>query len=291
MRRALATVAMLVVAGCAGPATTPATEPGAAPAPAGNVASPMLADLNRVDFPLDHWTTTPDEYIELDYASKLAAAACAKRYGFDWDAGARLKLLDWKDRTNRLGLVDEDAARLAGYHEDPRKAHHTSDRDNGAEITEAQSRILMGPGPDLPEGGCFGEGRREIGWDLDDDFWFQELQAEATERAFADRRTTKLHQRWSACMAESGHRYSKPEDAVADRRWPDFDTAEASKAEINAAVADVRCKKRVKYVVELSATLTGFQQEIVEQNAERLRAARQRTQDALRKAAAVLGGR
>jgi len=286
------------VAGCSGPDEQRTHDGSSVEAPA-VTASPTVSNLNQASLPLDHDMLTANQYSDLDYAAKLLASDCMKRYGITWDPGKRVRPRVLVDRTNRLGLVDEAKAARAGYHVDPDKAESYENKDatRSGRLTEDQARFLDGGNPgqsatgDIPQGGCYGEARRKIGWDLNSFIWLQGISNEATRRALADKRTAAVEARWSDCMAESGYRYHRPKDAEADKRWWKDDDAPASRAEINTAVADVRCKKKVNYVGEVTAVLTAYQQQTVEKNAERLETTRHATEEALKKAAAVLGGR
>lgn len=298
---AVLVTAALATASCSNGGSTQTGSPkavGPSLPPPSVTATPSVSNLNNVSLPLDRYTTTVDEFVDLDFASKLMAADCMKGFGITWNPGTRLALDALRDRTNRLGLVDEAVAKRAGYHIDPLHAADYAPRDqqNNPKLTDDQGATLTGPGPgqqaakNVPKGGCIGEGRRQIGWNLDEDQWLEDLTNTAVDRTFADARARKVTAAWSACMQESGYRYDKPDDANNDLRWWKNDKAPASKAEINTAVADVRCKKKVHYLDQMTAILTAYQQQIVEANAERLEAAHQHAQDALKKAAAVLSG-
>ena len=292
MKRVLAaaTLAILATAGCSDAAPKPEA---ATPPPV--TASPTETSLQTASLPLDRYVTAIDDYIELDYASKLLTYDCMKRFGYTLDPGGRLALTSLRDRQNRLGLVDAAGAARLGYHDDP--ATHAA-RDNGPKLTDEQAGVMFGRdghgkpvGHGVPDGGCTGEGYRAIGWNTNDDVWLQELESDAASRTLADKRALTVMAKWSACMRESGYRYAKPDDASQDPRWwKGSDTATASAAEKNTAVADVRCKKKVNYTGQLVAILTAYQQQAVETNAERLESVHQQVQDALKKAASVLGG-
>ncbi|MEV4348434.1 hypothetical protein AB0J83_28605 [Actinoplanes sp. NPDC049596] len=292
---ALALAGVMAAAGCAG-SKAETRPPGPAKAPPAVTASPTVSNLNNASLPLDRYTTTVDEYIELDYASKLMTSDCMKRFGVGWNAGSRLKLTASRDRSNRLGLVDEKQAARFGYHMDP-ATYSTRDKSDNPKLTDAQGAIMFGardgkPARDgIPEGGCAGEGYRKVGWKIDDDAWLQELDNDAAMRTFADRRALEVLAKWSACMAESGYRYDKPEAAAADQRWWKDETSPATPAEKNTAVADVRCKKKINYLGTMTSILIAYQQQIVEGNLERLEAVRKQAQDALANAATVLNGR
>ncbi|GIE98713.1 hypothetical protein Ari01nite_61780 [Paractinoplanes rishiriensis] len=304
VKRVLVTAAVVIgalgaAAGCSGPAPQSSSRASAEAEIPVVTASPTVSNLNKALLPLDQYVATADQMSDLQYASALLASDCMKRYGIAWDPGERPVLAWFRDRTNRLGFVDEVNAAKFGYHPDPATAGdgQNPDKKRGVQLTDEQARVLQGDGDgqksngDIPEGGCFGEGRRKIGWDPGDTMWVQMIWNDATQRSLADKRATELNARWSSCMAESGYRYDKFEDAQDDRRWWKQDDAPASRAEINTAVADVRCKKKINYVGALTAVLVAYQQQAVDKNAERLASVRGKTDEALKKAAAVLGGR
>lgn len=305
MKRVLVTVlivGVMATASCSkdGPQAAAERRPatGTSVSPPAVTASPTVSNLNNASLPLDRYTTSVDEFIELDYASKLLTFDCMKSFGYDLDPGGRLTLTSLRDRGNRLGLVDEELAARAGYHVDPASADDQAPRDNGPELTDEQGVVMFGErsgkvnGKEIPERGCTGEGYRRIGWSLDDDMWLQELENEAAARTLADKRALAAMADWSACMRESGYRYAKPTDASQDPRWwKGGDDAPASKAEKNTAVADVRCKKKINYLGQMTAILIAYQQQLVETNLERLESVHQQVQQALKKAAEVLGGR
>lgn len=296
-------IGVLAATGCSGSDPRPAAAEHAAGAeavgpPPTVTASPTVSSLNTASLPLDRYTTTVDEYIELDYASKLLTFDCMQRFGYKLDPGGRLKLKAARDRTNHLGLVDAAAASRAGYHTDPAHAGDYSTRDNGPKLTDEQGLVMFGRGKgkparkDIPPGGCVAEGYRKVGWSTDDDLWLQNLAMDAVAYAFADKRAATVMADWSACMRESGYRYDRPEQASQDPRWwKAGDDAPASKAEKNTAVADVRCKKKANYLGRMTAILTAYQQQIVEKNLERLESVHDKVQQALKNAATVLSGR
>jgi hypothetical protein len=305
MKRVLVAAAMilsaLVTASCSeggspGQAGNRESVRSAPPSPPAVTASPSVSNLNNASLPLDRYLTTVDEYIELDYASKLMTTECMKRFGIKWNPGERLQLKISRDRTNDLGLVNEAQAARLGYHMDP-ALYSKRDKSYNGEVSDATGLVLMGDRDgtagrkDIPEGGCTNEGYRKIGWKKDDDQWLQELTNDAKIRSFADKRAVKLVSAWSTCMRKSGYRYDTPDDANNDQRWWKDEDAPATSAEKNTAVADVRCKKKLNYLGTMTAILVAYQQQIVEGNLERVEAVRRDTQNALKTAAKVLSGR
>lgn len=271
-----------------------------APAPTAT-ASPTVSNPSNASLPFDRYLTPVDDYIELNYASRLLANDCMTRFGYHLDPGHRMKLTARRrEQSNHFGIVDEAAAARGGYHVDPAHASDYQPHKNGSELTDAQAFVMFGdptkkgdpPREGLPKGGCNEEGLLKVGWNLDEDMWLQTIEGDAVHRTFADPRALSVMADWSSCMKASGYRYDTPDDASQDPRWRTAnDDGPATKAEKNAAVTDVRCKRKINYVGRLTTILVAVQQQIVENNLERLESVRQHVQNALKNAAAVLGGR
>src|SRR3954447_15469547 len=120
-----------------------------------------------------------------------------KRFGYTLNPGGRLKLTEFRDRSNRLGLVDEAQAARAGYHVGPAPAGDRSSHDTGPKLTDEQEVVMSGernnkPATGVPPGGCAGEGYRKVGWNTTDDMWLQELDNEAASRTLADKHAVKV---------------------------------------------------------------------------------------------------
>ena len=90
-------------------------------------------------------------------------------------------------------------------------------------------------------------------------------------------------------MGRAGFRYARPLDAEADPRW--FGDDEASATEKQTAVADARCKSRVRYAEQLSGILAEKQVVAVRDNAHRLAAFRSMAAAAAAKADVLRGDR
>lgn len=305
MRRTVATTAatmlsaLLLVAGCSPQSPQPSDDrsrPGSGQTPQ-PMAEATATDLDTATLPLDQYALTARQLADLEYANRLLAAACMRQYGIDWDPGERGDYSVLMERTNRLGIVDAQQAASVGYHIDPAHAddYEKSDEAAGREPLSPQAQqILTGglPGQptsgEVPDGGCFGEAHRELGWDPKDAQWFQLILSEAYSSTVADDRAQAVYNRWSACMSEAGYDYDHPVDAAENPRWNT--EVPPSREEINTAVADVACKHEINYLGEMTTILTAHQQQLVAQHHERLQAVKEQTQAALAHAAQVLAG-
>jgi hypothetical protein len=257
-------------------------------------ASPTASDLATETLPLDAYIVNADQVSDIDFATKLLAKACMKRFGVDWNTGGRISPPN-NGRNYGLGLVDAVRAATYGYHPTPaERASQDSSQDTGRDLTDEQAILLggVGPGqpakPGVPDGGCYGEARRQLAWDDSVYMWLQQLAVQAMRRTLEHANTQAANARWSACMKAAGHTYATPNDANNNQSWWRDDDAGPSEREINTAVADVRCKTETNYVGELTAVLVANQQKIVEDNLERLQATRGQIREALKRAADVL---
>jgi hypothetical protein len=133
-------------------------------------------------------------------------------------------------------------------------------------------------GKAVPRGGCVQEADRALSsgvrWN-GDPMLVSTLEQEADAQADADPRKQDLFRRWSSCMRRAGFAYGVPRDAVHDRHWwPDFDGRPGAD-ELKVAIADVRCKREVRYL-ETAATVTAaYQRKLIGAHADALRRLRQ----------------
>ncbi|MEU1402635.1 hypothetical protein ABZ471_09760 [Streptomyces sp. NPDC005728] len=62
----------------------------------------------------------------------------------------------------------------------------------------------------------------------------------------SDERVKSVNEEWSSCMQEAGFQYASPQAAANDSRWSKGN--EPTKLETTVAVADMGCKKEVRYL-------------------------------------------
>ena len=255
---------LLVVGGCTTGHSRPEAPPPSVTVPPGTAPPPLGTAISAAArFPLDHYLLRPAQANDLDTVTKQLTGDCMTRHGLRWAPGERNEFDLLRHRAHRFGLADEGLAAAAGYHWDP-----TPSRP--------------------PAGGaraCAGEASRALGWRAGEFDWLRQLGDDALRRAYADPRATAVLGRWSECMAEAGFRYGRPQDAetYARRRQ------RADAAEKRTAVADVRCKARVRLVEELSTVLVDMQQQAVRENGSRLETFRRMADSAAARADALRG--
>lgn len=246
-------------------ATTP--QPSATTPQPAATAPPGTAISAAARLPLDQYLLRPAQANDLDTVIKRLTRDCMLRHGRTWTPGERNDFDLLRHRSHRFGLADEELAAASGYHWDPVPARPP--------VSRAQTA------------GCADEASRAVGWPAGEFDWLRRLGDETLRLTYADARATALVRRWSDCMAEAGHRYTRPRDAETDARWGQ--QPRASAAEKRTAVADVRCKARVRLTDELSGVLAEKQERAARENAGRLDAFRRMVDSAGARADALRG--
>ncbi|MFI9254637.1 hypothetical protein [Streptomyces sp. NPDC053069] len=184
------------------------------------------------------------------------------------------------------GVMDMKAVKAHGYREPSPEPQTASGRRADAEITPAVERAYFGD-PKNGRPGCEGKAREKLGGKNPETLFMlvQQLRSQALSATFHDSRVMATVAKWSACMKESGYRYDSPLAPAHDRRLlgkglpvPKGATLPPpSPAEIAAAVTDIECKRKARYVQTAALVSAAYQREIIEQRAEQLQDAR-RTQ-------------
>lgn len=83
-----------------------------------------------------------------------------------------------------------------------------------------------------------------------------------------DSRMIAVTKKWSTCMAELGHAYATPLDALNDAKWRE--EAAPSDAQKHAARADVKCKQQTNLVGTAVAIQTAYDRAYIETHREAL---------------------
>ncbi|WP_188189121.1 hypothetical protein [Nonomuraea sp. SYSU D8015] len=230
-------------------------------------------------------------------AHRLLLASCMQRFGFRWNAPEPQPSTFIPRLYRRFLYTPPDQAAEYGYHRpDHLKDEPANDNGQGAKPSPDQQLVLSGRGASslrgtpIPEGGCYGEADRKLatGAPHAPDDVIARLHLESTRRAEADSRFKAVTTRWSACMRGQGYDYRSPSHANDDPRWWSGKTATPD--EIEVSLADVRCKQQVNYLGVAAAVTAAYQQRLIEDNAEVVRAYRKALDVQVRNAARVLSG-
>lgn len=254
---ALAALAVLGGAACAGPSVPHRAEP-----------APVPVAATHLQLPLDRYLLSVPQQERVGTARVVLLNACLRehslpaRVDLPRPAGPR----SWNER--RYGITDRSLAARYGYGLggcDPRRL---PPRHRTAVPTEclAAARHRLAPVA------------------VPDPLLAQRLSAEGYGRSRADARVTAAVRAWSWCMRASGHRYADPLQPLGDPHVSgDGSTAVA------AALADVSCKTTTDLIGVWSSVEAGHQRRLIAAHGPALAALEQAIRRQLAAADAVLG--
>ncbi|MFF1377221.1 hypothetical protein [Streptomyces sp. NPDC058308] len=164
------------------------------------------------------------------------------------------------------GMLDLDQARRWGYGIEPDRLRRlrAGVRPKGRALTQQEYEVLYGfdaerggrdvvNGRVLPEGGCSGEGMREVTGGAAERarLWgyVQERKGKIDKAVAGDRRVRDAFGGWSRCVVDKGFkRYENPSQAYRDKAWREGrkdGNTHRTKRELETAVADVECSRKL----------------------------------------------
>ncbi|MDG4858259.1 hypothetical protein P8605_08860 [Streptomyces sp. T-3] len=294
------TCAVIVLAagtfGCsaaASPASPPTSGEAVRARPGGPPAS---AQAREIALPFDTYKISVAEDLLIDSATDILIGRCMKAQGMRWTqlppAGARDVS---PPNRRRYGLIEEKVAERFGYHAPPESARAerraAAEENREAGLSDAEFVAANGRSGD---GGCWKEAYRQVvedssgsgaGYDYE---FLNTAAADAFEKSRRESGVQQAFHSWSACMKKSGFNYTDPLNAAADKRWQ---SKKPSGAEIEAARADVRCKRQTGLVKVWSAADTKIQKAAVEAHPTEFRALKDTKQAQLAAARRILEGK
>ncbi|WP_432102721.1 hypothetical protein [Streptomyces sp. bgisy091] len=273
----------------------------------GSVPTPGHLDPAQLVTPLDAYLPTPEENYTLKKARVLLVNACMRDLGYAQNPQPLGRFTDkpYLEHTEFLVSPLVQVERY-GYKPAPDAKGDGSETDAryGENVTETQGGLLTGKiatynGRKVPKGGCEGEALRTItagartaqevklpdgsaagaGEDGFSEGYAELVVSAARGKAMArtqgDSRFTDVGEEWSDCMKKQGYDYDSPSDARNDKRWAD--ASRAGEKEIAVAVADMGCKKKVNYLGVGIAVLSVHEKRVIEDSAEVLQGAKDKT--------------
>jgi hypothetical protein len=243
---------------------------------------PEITNTEYVTLPLDYYKPTSQQAATIEVADAILTRDCMRRFGLDWP----VQNVPVDNSPSKLWGIS-NAADVAkwGYHPNP--SRYNNGKPDGTTDTKQPSaawqEVAMG-GPQsyqkkqIPKGGCVTEARAKVGFNVTPaSVGFQmrnlvmDLANHADVAAQSDPRTLELWGKWSACMKKSGYDYRGPWDANDDPAWAASGDV-PSQREIATATADLRCRNSMNFAGVSDAIETAYQNQLIEQNAEALRA-------------------
>lgn len=301
---ALICVPALLATGCGGDGTGRGAEPRASAPPVGPV--PKLLATDEVSLPIEPYLLSPEQRLRLVKAHDVLEVRCMERFGLDHPRPVREKDPSIPDRLAlwRYGANDPADVKINGYTRGNKRIPREADAapplsaESLTVLTGSDGRQKFGPGGQtvngrkVPEHGCFGEANKALTGSVergtDDSETVVDANIDSVFKAAEDPRVTAVFKKWSACMKKAGFRYATPLDPLNDRAWEADVTA--SREEIAAAVADVRCKGQHNVVGVWNAVDVAFQEQYIAAEPEVFAATRQAIAGWMDRAAEVRTG-
>jgi hypothetical protein len=282
---AVVVLVTLVACGAGEPSPSPTTTSPGPLGPAVPATSSVPAGL--LDLPFDDYQLNFAEESEIRRARTVLARACLRERGVRFDVPDDVRTpgaMDVEPNLRRYGVVDEGSAAGYGYHV-PTTAEEKRQQEArqrwAASITEDQRMALFG------EGGCTEEADAKL--TTFDDGFLGAADQESLRTSERDPRVVATVAAWHTCMTGQGYAYPNPDAAIDDPRW-DIDAAAIPKAEIDTALADVRCKTSSGLVETWHDVEVGVQQDKIRRDAGRFAALASARDKRLAAARRVLAG-
>ncbi|MFJ4094150.1 hypothetical protein ACIPYS_21425 [Kitasatospora sp. NPDC089913] len=276
----------VTAAGCSHDSTSAAGRPDPAPATAAPV--PTGAGFDRANpatwkLPLEAYLMSDEELSQLGRAMSSLTEDCMRDAGrSNYRALPQLPKAGPKTLTDqRYGSHDAVLAGTRGYHPDAaeKAAHDAAVEAMVASGTRGEDAVA--------ENGCGQQAKQRIG-DAQAGFQLAErLANEAFLKAKQEPEVTAAFTQWSACMKESGYNYREPLDASDDPKFG----REVTKAEIDTALTDLKCRTRTDVAWIWYEAEARLQKDAAEKNAQALHAARTNLDSTVKNISAVLAGK
>lgn len=268
--------------------------------------------LPPLAYPLAPYRMSVTDSMMITWAARIISDRCMRKFGFEPEPFeidmAKYKMIERNEAARRFGVTDPKIAKKFGYgrpgdygkpadrHPMPSKSYLfvlTGAREPQPQVAEdAKSPGTFG-GLTIPPGGCAGEGRKAIWGTPSNVLPFhlgRELAVKAALAAESDPEWIEADQDWSECMKSAGYVRTDPNHFPPSRVPETLETpgVEPSPAEVQEALADISCKRKVHYVKRRNANRVEYEQREVEANQLALDEEKKLRDAGLRRAAAIV---
>ncbi|MFF9839374.1 hypothetical protein [Streptomyces sp. NPDC013740] len=308
--------AVLALAGCDTASTggdasarAMAAEPSIPPlitAEAGDPAKPVdfkgggavIRPDGSMTLPLDSYISPADE-MTIIRAENVLAGQCMRGKGMELPSSLLLTTGPEAPAPYVLyGLIDMDTAKVYGYREPspPQRSTGEATPDPG-KVAPAVRQAYFGD-PKTRDGGCEGDARKKLGGPNPKTLlvYVQELRSVTLSATYRDSRVRTAATKWSSCMKRAGYDYPDPLAPGHDRTLlgrglpvpPGATLPPPSPAEIAAAVTDITCKRRTRYLQTVALVSAAYEQELIEKRALEVRDMQDKQKRKVRKAREIL---
>ncbi|AZM93564.1 MULTISPECIES: hypothetical protein [Streptomyces] len=254
---AWALLTALLASGCTGQGATPPAESAA------HTIDPAQAETLRL--PVEDYMLTPLQSARRNWLHGKLIQACMKTYGLEYPVFPE-PVLSPRDSLvfRRYGITDAAAAAEWGYHL-PMAQAEPSAAGSGIKPSAEQTTALFGRsadgtptasfrGRELPKGGCSEKASEQLetapsgtrGPGTGPDQLISTTKADSFRRSIEDPRVKAVFARWSKCL--STHGYDAPSPMEAGAGIPSIQAEKPDATEIEAAQADIACKRTTNLV-------------------------------------------
>ncbi|QUH01925.1 hypothetical protein HUO13_14910 [Saccharopolyspora erythraea] len=241
-RPVLLLAALWLVAGCS--TSTAESE-------AGDTIAPEPSHQARnIVLPFDSYELSLSDYYTISDAQDVLARECMRDRGLEYPVIDRPTDAEEVKNRRRYGVIEPLVADRLGYHVN----EHMPDPYGIAKKEEVRQAGLAEKEAEAlgdPEVGCSALAYKTLVREADSDVstdLFNGLGEKIMAESQTEPEVARALREWSECMSSAGFDYSNPYEAAGDDRWWKEGGELASKEEVVAARADVRCKQRVGLV-------------------------------------------
>jgi hypothetical protein len=220
---------------------------------------PPSQAVRSLTLPFDSYELSGADTATVEAAEDLLVQRCMHRLGMGWKVIPRIAGDDAPNR-RRYGIIELTIAKRFGYHVPPDTsgAAQRQDLDSAREkrLTPREHQAAYGSNG---LSGCWSKAHSRLlhGTPQADEALLRRLITEAYENSRRDGKVTQVVRSWSACMENKRLHYKDPISAAGDKRW--VRSPRPSRAELETAIADVRCKTETGLVSAWRKTETRIQ--------------------------------
>lgn len=263
---------------------------------------------------LNNYFYNTEELVTVDQAEGILIRSCMRSRGFKYSTPPRSQMLEGLRQSeleadSRLfGITDARVASKFGYM--PASLYLGNEDQPSSTGGDSSEYVKALYGKDFPapgsrnllnsdieslvadSDGCIYQSRRRLSGDSNgtSDHLGRSLWIEAYMAAQKDAQWGAVVFEWGSCLEESGYQVTDILNDAGDiRKYQRRDSARAaSKEEIELALEDISCKKRVDLVRRLNEIFKEYALESVHRNQKELSIERKRLDQVLRRCRAVI---
>ncbi|MEV4455308.1 hypothetical protein [Microbispora sp. NPDC049633] len=291
LRMAMAAACVAAVTGCSASSAVP----------------PDLA------LPLDAYSLGAEDRAQVIRARFMLMEECMRHMGLDFRLPAVAPVTDLRN-VDLLRWLDPHQAAESGYLGERRNPDEMTGIPSYS-VTDQEFSVLEGKvrrfhGRTVPPGGCMtaadallnrgarGVGPADAGKRFDDDEVPRFVDS-ATDLALSDPRIAAAEREWSDCMRSEGFDYRSTDQAFGDPRWAvtvnddsigHTPKPRGTRAEIDTAVADARCRAETGYSDVRRTVFVEAENRVIDRDRARLDVVKALNQARLANSAEVLDG-